>query len=292
MFFFGCVCENGDEKLVNRSFPVAAKMTSRRKIKVKSEKMEPVQMCGVLMLLFDSARAAQEHRLCCGRTWQAFSVWKPSNTAAHNDEITSGTQQKHHPKTEHSQDHHRRLHFPPSHYLFFFFRSHSQLQTEQMAARGSTSVFSLLRYIRFHFLSLSTFTALLSQLSAKCSNTCKPYKINSRYSRNRNDGCYACLFPQSCKCISHHHKFRVNQNIKMFFFRLEKEGSRLRCLQTQRAKLHSQPELLGMSTLAASTSTEQSKRPCLLLCACRGWCCSSVADLQNLLWVGVGSNWG
>lgn len=188
-------------------------------------------------------------------------------------------------KTEHSQDHHRRLHFPPSHYLFFFFRSHPQLQTEQTATRGSTSVFSLLRYIRFHFLSLSSFSALLSRLPAKCSNTCKPYKINSRYSRNRNDGCYACLFPQSCNFISHHHKFRVNRNIKMFFLGWRKKEvgftasrrSGLNCTRNLSSSacrllqpLHEPSGLSGR--VCSSVPAEADAAAALLTCrTCRGW---------------------
>lgn len=263
---------------MNRSFPVAEKMTRRRKINVKSEKMEPVQICGVLKLFFDSGTQTLLWSNLTG-----VAVWKSSNTAAHNDEITSRTQQKHHPKTEHSQDHHRRLHFPPSHYLFFLFRSHSQLQTEQTATRGSTSVFSLLGYIRF--LSLSTFTALLCRLSAKCSNTCKPYKINSRYSRNRNDGCYACLFPQSCKCISHHHKFRVNQNIEMFFLGWRKKEvgftasrrSGLNCtrnLSSSACGLSQPPHQLSSLSgrVSSSVPAEADAAAALLTCrTCCGW---------------------
>ena len=150
----------------------------------------------------------------------------------------------------------------------------------QAASRGSASVFSLLQYICFHFLSLSSFTSLLSRLPANCSKTCKAHKINSRNSRNRTDGCSPCLFPQNCNFISHRRKFRVNKNIKMFFFQA---GEKRKSTSLNRAPHLSSPAcrlfepLQKLSNLCSSLPAEDeaaaaAAAAALLTCrTCCGW---------------------
>lgn len=149
-------------------------------------------------------------------------------------------------------------------------RTDGHMRLRQCFLITSIYLFSLSVSQQFHFTPRLTF--------CNCSNTWKPDQINSRTAETEMmDAMPACfhkaaiLFPtttnsdliRALKCL----------------FSLEKEGGRLHCLQTQRAKLRSPPELRGSFSLDINS-------PCFLLSTCRG-----VADLQNLLWVGVGSNW-
>lgn len=137
------------------SFPVAAKRT-RRKMQI-----------GGLPTQFE--RVVQPRKAgSAGVEPDRVAVWISSNAAAPNDKIMSGTPPRHHPKTEHCQDHQRCLHFPPSHDFFFVPVSFCRQNRRPHAA---PPVFS-------HYFNIFVFTFCLSAVSLASSATAvKPVNL-------------------------------------------------------------------------------------------------------------------